>query len=938
MLFRDQYDSGKGAGAVGTGVASQHDEDDETSSTGGRSYTSAESAAAQSFEQRMAQLNNTTRMVPDSRSGSDVFYKEDSGIGGGAHAYLTPGYQLFSKVGRACGETDADDIDDLQQSLSMLAQTNESDDAESTCAGRKSTSGRRRESFVNDDNDEDADYLATLLSNIERHAERLDTQFYRYPPSDVIKQQMAMAAPLSEGKPKGHAAATGKGAATAGSGSATISAKEDDAPDIQCGSGSALSPSSSSQGPAVGSPTAPSPTVSAAPASPQGPGTKLFLGGLRYEVIQSGRHMVSWIFQVACGVHLSPSSILIHRKTRNGRSNVAPTGCASVFVTSEADVQALLDVNQRIYCAEEGVYVSPSPEIMKELIASKDIVDVTGGRVRGPTHPVVIERAYSFSHHHVHRECGGSGSRGHGGTGGGAAAGGSGGLRHARTTSSASTESNLSVQLRGALPPPYGSVPPPQYGTAPGSSSGMPGSLQPPSYAPSAVSSSMGMGAVPLDGSLRRGASSTPLYPSSAALSGQSSPSLQPVLGDALASNPISAPKALDPQRVTFHAYLRGDGVPHTSAAALPPSVLSATASNSAAHHTVLFVAALPTEATPHYVSWLFSLMSIALHPSQIHIIGCGGGGGSSNPTASGSPGGASPVGVAKNKADSCATVNLGESDAPIALNYHHRVLCTSRGAWIGYSAQDMAALRASDASLHDCPLLHVDRRMSAPAVSGVVRCDSTATEISGYPHGGSGGDFWSSGAAPYPPMQASYSPPLFSNMPIMPAGNMGGGSSTMPLPMQWGFNMPSSFPNCMNAGVPPPPPAGVMGGPAASAMGARAPPPPPNVTMPPQGVPAMPPPFPFPQAVTIGDRIYQIPPGSTVQFVPVITPAGGTGAGGDAEGGTGGASGGLRRSGPPGFGNASKMEVPEKPSSDASHLDISLPFSTRPSPKHAEP
>ncbi|KAG5469498.1 hypothetical protein LSCM1_02720 [Leishmania martiniquensis] len=919
MLFRDQHDSGKVAGAVGAGLANQHNDDDETSSTGGRSYTSAESAAAQSFEQRMAQLNNATHMMPDSRSGSDIFCKEDSGIGGGAHAYLTPGYQLFSKVGGAYDDTDTDDIDDVQRSLSLMAQANEDDGIGPRCAERTSTpSGRRRSSLLkNDDDEEEADYLATLLSNIERHAERLDTQFYRYPPSDVIKQQMAVAAPPKEGKTKASAAALAKSATTGGPGSATTSAKEDDAHENQSGSGSALSPRSASQAPTAGSSTAPSPTVAAAPAPSQGSGTKLFLGGLRYEVIQSGRHMVSWIFQVACGVHLSPSSILIHRKTKNGRSNVAPTGCASVFVASEADVQALLDVNQRIYCAEEGVYVSPSPEIMKELIASKDIVDVTGGRVRGPTHPVVIERAYSFSHHHGHRECGGSGSRGQGGAGGGGAlAGSGGGHRHGRTTSSASTESNLSAQLRGPLPPPYGSVPPPQYGSTPGSPSVMPGSLPPPSYAPSSLSSSMAMSGASLDGSLRRRASSAALYSFSAVLSGQSSPSQQPVLGDALVPSPMFVPKALDPPRVTFHAYLRGDGVPHGSAAVPQPSGLPSTAGVSAPHHTVLFVAALPTEATPDYVSWLFSLMSIALHPSQIHIIG-GGDSSSSNPNASGSPGEASPVGSAKGKAESCATVHLGESDTPIALNYHHRVLCTLRGAWIGHSAQDMAALRASDASLHDCPLLHVDRRMSVQPVAGVGNCDPATTEIPGYPHGVSGGDLGSAGAAPYPPTPASYSTPVFGGMPMMPATNIGGAASTIPLSMQWGFNMPSSFPNCMHTGVPPPPPAGMMG--------ARAPPLPP-------------PPFPFPQTVTIGDRIYQLPPGSTVQFVPVITPASGTGAYGEAEAGTGSASGGHRRSGPPGPGSTAQMEVAEKPSSGSPHLDIALQFSTRPSQKHAEP
>ncbi|CBZ37368.1 hypothetical protein, conserved [Leishmania donovani] len=920
MLFRDQHDSGNGAGAVGTGVANQHNEDDETCSTGGRSYTSAESATAQSFEHRMAQLQNTMNMMPDISGEANAFSKAEPGIDGGAQTYLTPGYQLFPRVGGAYADTDSDDIDDVQNSLPVMAHANDGDNGGPKRARHNTTSsGRKPESTVDED-EEEADYLASLLRNIEKHAERLDTQFYRYPSSDVIKQQMATTAPPSGEKAKDDAAATGNGAASAGSCGTTASAGEGSAAEDQSGSGSAVSPRSSPQALRAGSP-APSPTAAAPPASSHSPGTKLFLGGLRYEVIQSGRHMVSWIFQVACGVRLSPSSILIHRKTKNGRSNVAPTGCASVFVANDADVQALLDVNQRIYCAEEGVYVSPSPEIMKELIASKDIVDVTGGRVRGPAHPVVIERAYSLSHHHGHRESSGSGTRGHGGAGGGAAASGGGGHRHTPTTSTASTESNLSSQLRGPMPPPYGSVPPPQYGAVHASPLCIPGSLQPPSYTPSTVSSSMGMGCMPVAGSMPTRSSSTTLYPSSAVLSGQSSPSTQPLLGDALAFSPPPTAKGLDPQRVTFHAYLRSDAAARRSPTAPSSSGLPSATGSSAAHHKVLFVAALPTEATSDYVSWLFSLMSITLPPSHIHIIGGEG----TNPVVSGPPGGASSAGVGKNMSDSCATVNLGEGDIPIALNYHHRVLCTSRGAWIGHSAQDIAALRASDASLRDCPVLHVDRRMSAQTAAGVGSGSSASPETPVYTHGSAGGEFGSSGIPPYPPMQAPYSPPVFGGMPVMPAATIGGAVNAMPFPMQWGFSIPSSSANCMRTGVPPPPQAAMMGGAVTPAMGAGAPPPPPNATMPP--------PFPFPQTVTIGDRVYQLPHGATLQFLPVITPAGGAGAGGEAEvGGTGSAAGGRRRNEPSGRGNPSNLEAPAKPSTDLPQPDTPLQFSTRPS------
>lgn len=923
MLFRDQHDSGSGAGAVGTGVAHQHNEDDETCSTGGRSYTSAESATAQSFEHRMAKLQNTMNMMSDISGESDVFSGAVPGIDGGARTYLTPGYQLFPRAGSAYADTNSNGVDDVQKSLSVMACINDGDDSGSKRARHSTTSsGRKPARFIDDEDEEDADYLALLLSNIEKHAERLDTQFYRYPPSEVIKQQMAATTPPSEEKTKDLAVAAGNGAASAGSCGTTALAGEGSAAEVQSGSGSTSSPKSSTQTLRAGSP-APSPTTAAAPASSHSPGTKLFLGGLRYEVIQSGRHMVSWIFQVACGVRLSPSSILIHRKTKNGRSNVAPTGCASVFVANDADVQALLDVNQRIYCAEEGVYVSPSPEIMKELIVSSDIVDVTGGRVRGPTHPVVIERAYSLSHHHGHRESSGSGTRGHGGAGGGAAASGGGGHRHARTTSSASTESNLSSQLRGSMPPPYGSVPPPQYSAAHISPSGIPGSLQLPSYTPSTVSSSMGMGCMPVAGRAPTRSSSSTLYPSSAVLSGQSSPSTQPVLGDALTFTPLSAAKGVDPQRVTFHAYLRNDAAARVSPTAPSPSGMSSTTGSSAAHHTVLFVAALPTETTPDYVSWLFSLMSITLPLSHIHIIGGGGG----NPVVSSPSGGALSASVGKNMSDSCATVNLGEGDVPIALNYHHRVLCTSRGAWIGYSAQDIAALRASDASLRDCPVLHVDRRMSAQTAAGVGSGSSASTETPVCTHGGGRGEFGSSGAPAYPPMQVPYSPSVFGGMPVMPAATIGDAVNAMPFPMQWGFSIPSSSANCMHAGAPPPPPpqAAMMGGAVTPTMGAGALPPPPNVTMPP--------PLPFPQTVTIGDRVYQLPHGATLQFLPVITPAGGAGTGGEAEaGGAGGAAGGRRWTEPSGHGNTSNVEASPKLSTGLPQSDTPLPFSTRPS------
>lgn len=122
-------------------------------------------------------------------------------------------------------------------------------------------------------------------------------------------------------------------------------------------------------------------------------GTKMFIGGLRFEVVQTGRHLISWIFEMVCGVQLPPSSILVHRKAKGGRSG-SPTGCASVLVPNEEMVKVLLAMNQRIFCGERGVFVTDNVERMTELIASKAILAFEDGRPRGPTHPVIIERAY----------------------------------------------------------------------------------------------------------------------------------------------------------------------------------------------------------------------------------------------------------------------------------------------------------------------------------------------------------------------------------------------------------------------------------------------------------------------------------------------------------------------------------------------------------------
>ncbi|KAG5495188.1 hypothetical protein JKF63_02243 [Porcisia hertigi] len=849
----------------------------------------------------MAQLHDSLHTMPDVNNGPDVFSHTTSSIGGGAKPYLTPGYQLFRGPGGACvdANTDSDNADNVQQSLSIVLHAIDGDEGGSRCSRQHNQSPPKRSAGYpddRDDEDDDTNYLETLLRNIDRHAARLDTKFYRYPPSDVIKQQMASTAPLNEVKTKGRAAASGNGAASAASNSVTVSAGEDGVAEDQLGTGGAVS--------------------SASPSS-RNLGTKLFLGGLRYEVIQSGRHMVCWIFQVACSVRLSPSSILIHRKTKNGRSNVAPTGCASVFVSNEEDVEALLGVNQRIYCAEEGVYVSPSPEVMKELIASKDIVDVTAGRVRGPIHPIVIERAYSFRHHHSQREGGSSGTRALGGNGGGAAAAGSGGGHpQASTVSLGRTESSASSEHHGSMPPPYdGNMQPPQYGSPP-TSLLTPGSVQSHSHTSSSLSSSIGMGSATMAGGLSARENSTALYPYSSVLSCESSTPTQSVLGDAVMLSSSPTARAGSPQRITFHAYLRSDAASHMSST-LPSASgpMTATTPSTPEKCTALFVAALPTETTTDYVSWLFSLMAITLPPSHIHVMDSG-----SATLPTGTFGGASSTGATKKMPDCCATVSLDDNDISIALNYHHRVLCTPRGAWIGYSAQDIANLRASDASVRDFPALHVGRRMCAPTLAGVGHSGAPALAAAGYPCGGAGGEYGSSGAAPY-------SPSVFSGMPMLPATAMGAVGNGMPFSMPWGLGMPPSSSHCMHAGMPPPPLQSAMMGSAAPppAMGTGAslslPPPPPNFTMPPQGMSGIQqPPFPLTQTVTIGDRVYQLPPGATLQFVPVITSANSARTGGAAKGGW--------RSGSADQGAIPNVEASLRPNGCSNKIDIPLRFS----------
>ncbi|SCU72280.1 uncharacterized protein TEOVI_000385600 [Trypanosoma equiperdum] len=127
-------------------------------------------------------------------------------------------------------------------------------------------------------------------------------------------------------------------------------------------------------------------------------GTKMFIGGLRFEVVQTGRRLISWVFEVACGVQVPVTSILVHRKAKGGRCG-SPTGCASIFVVNEEDVESLLSMNQRIYCGARGIYVAASTEEMARLFEKEAITDIADGRKRGPSHPIVIERAYGAAGH-----------------------------------------------------------------------------------------------------------------------------------------------------------------------------------------------------------------------------------------------------------------------------------------------------------------------------------------------------------------------------------------------------------------------------------------------------------------------------------------------------------------------------------------------------------
>lgn len=114
---------------------------------------------------------------------------------------------------------------------------------------------------------------------------------------------------------------------------------------------------------------------------------KIFMGNLRFEMT---RATISWTVKRACGADLDVSNVLIHYKSSNGAPS--PTGCASVFLPRES-ANALLDMNQRIFCGAKGIFVSLTSESMKTLLKERKIFDVADGRIRGPKHAIVIEQS-----------------------------------------------------------------------------------------------------------------------------------------------------------------------------------------------------------------------------------------------------------------------------------------------------------------------------------------------------------------------------------------------------------------------------------------------------------------------------------------------------------------------------------------------------------------
>ncbi|ORC91552.1 uncharacterized protein TM35_000051480 [Trypanosoma theileri] len=332
-------------------------------------------------------------------------------------------------------------------------------------------------------------------------------------------------------------------------------------------------------------------------------GTKMFIGGLRFEVVQSGRQMISWIFEVACGVRLPPNSILVHRRAKGGRSG-SPTGCASVFVANEQDVEKLLSMNQRIFCGEKGIYVASSVEHMTGLIASKVVLNVSDGRIRGPTHPVVIERAYGSAGNPASRNS---------------------------ITGTPNKEHTPS-----GLPPPYETAT--SLNSVPGASP-----LQLSSNAsslPSSMSISVGLNVASTGDGATTSTTTTAAAPT----------------GDNVLLKPT--------KKVPYNQY--------------PGDI---TASQSLQHISIdlkrpvaLFVGGFPGEANREFIAWVFSLLRVPVHPTNITLY---------VDSQSGEKGG-------------CAYVRVEESDVAKATAWSKRVLCDPHGVYFAESPRVLPALLAA--------------------------------------------------------------------------------------------------------------------------------------------------------------------------------------------------------------------------------------------------
>jgi hypothetical protein len=124
-------------------------------------------------------------------------------------------------------------------------------------------------------------------------------------------------------------------------------------------------------------------------------GIKVFMGGLRFELVHKGKRAVSWFLSAVCGITVADDKIIIHRRRDKDRDRrlSPPTGCVSVFVGTQNEVTSLIALSERLFCGSKGVYIGETVESVSELIQSRAIIDVVDGKVRGPTHPIVIEIA-----------------------------------------------------------------------------------------------------------------------------------------------------------------------------------------------------------------------------------------------------------------------------------------------------------------------------------------------------------------------------------------------------------------------------------------------------------------------------------------------------------------------------------------------------------------